>query len=51
MLIDKEATLEHDDFSANPQMSHQEDEKKEGVSANSDKMQVEDSGTKIDLIF
>ncbi|XP_004492871.1 sister chromatid cohesion 1 protein 4 isoform X2 [Cicer arietinum] len=31
MLIDKEATLEHDDFSANPQMSHQEDEKKEGV--------------------
>jgi hypothetical protein len=48
VLID--ATLEHDDFSANPHVSHQEDEKKE-VSVTSDRMQVEDSGSKNDLVF
>ncbi|CAJ2645594.1 unnamed protein product [Trifolium pratense] len=48
MLID--ATLEHDDFSANPHVSHQEDEMKEEVSGTSDRMQVEDSGSKNDLI-
>ncbi|KEH23408.1 sister chromatid cohesion 1 protein [Medicago truncatula] len=49
MLIDNEATLEHEDFSANPQVSHLEDEMKE-VGGASDRMQVEDSGSKIDLI-
>jgi hypothetical protein len=49
VLID--ATLEHDDFSANPHVSHQEDEKKEEVSVTSDRMQVEDSGSKNDLVF
>lgn len=51
MLIDKDSTLEHNDFSANPQVSCQEDEKKEDVITTSDKMLVEDSGSKVDLIF
>jgi hypothetical protein len=51
MLIDNEATLEHEDFSANPQVSHLEDEMKEEVGGPSDRMQVEDSGSKIDLVF
>lgn len=49
--MDKDATLEHDDLSANPQVSHQEDEKKEEVTGTSDRIQVEDSGSKIDLVF
>jgi len=40
MLIDKDVTLEHNDFSANPQLSHQDDEKKEEVSATSDEIQL-----------
>lgn len=51
MLIDEDATLEHDGFSANLQVSHQESEKKEEVSATSDRMQLEGSGIKIDLVF
>ncbi|CAK8542549.1 unnamed protein product [Lathyrus sativus] len=50
MLIDKDSTLEHNDFSANPQVSHQEDEKKEEVITTSDKMLVENSGSKVMLI-
>ncbi|KAI5428360.1 hypothetical protein KIW84_033375 [Lathyrus oleraceus] len=50
MLIDKDSTLEHNDFSANPQVSRQEDEKKEDVVTTSDKMLVEDSGSKVMLI-
>lgn len=42
MLIDEEATSEHDGFSANPQVSHQEDEKKEEVSVTSNIILVED---------
>jgi hypothetical protein len=44
-MLNKDATLEHDDFSANPQVSHQEDENKEEVSATSDEIQVENSGS------
>lgn len=51
MIIDKDATLDHDEFSANLQVSHQEDENKEDVSGTSDRMQVEDSVSKIDLVF
>ncbi|XP_058756129.1 uncharacterized protein LOC131629358 [Vicia villosa] len=50
MLIDKDSTLEHNDFSANPQVSRQEDEKKEEVVSTSDKMLVENSGSKVMLI-
>ncbi|KAL5058664.1 hypothetical protein RYX36_030268 [Vicia faba] len=50
MLIDKDSTLEHNDFSAKPQVSHQEDEKKEEVITTSAKMLVENTGSKVMLI-
>lgn len=40
MLIDKAATMDHDDCSATPQVSLQECEKKEEVSGTLDRMQV-----------
>lgn len=51
MSIDQDANLEPDDLGANSQISHHKDEKKEDVIGTSNRMQVEDSGSKIDLVF
>lgn len=43
--------MDHDGLSANPEVSHKNDDNNEELRGTSDRMQVEDSGSKNDLVF